>query len=220
MRKWIGLVVCLLLFSSQAVASPSFIRNDDGTLSLAWDANPTSDNVDGYRVHYGTAAGTYQSTVDVGNTTGWPIPTNLVPGLYYFAVSAYRGSAESDLSGEVSTGVNQPVDDCSPPLGSKAVSIFITKLENTSGSVGSKARLNFQLGSPNSSIVQLRVLVNGVGVDHPVAGTDLGATGGIWFTTPLAPGTYTVALVATNAAACTTTATKDPAGRALTVTVK
>jgi chitodextrinase len=75
------------------------------TVTLAWDA-VTDSNLAGYRIYYGTAAGTYvQATgagINVGNVT-----TNTVTGLstgvrYYFAVTAFDASnKESPYSNEV-----------------------------------------------------------------------------------------------------------------------
>ena len=66
-------------------ATPGFAEN----IRIAWDAN-TEPNIGGYRVSYGTTAGSHPTTVDVGNQT-----TALVPGLtagqrYYFVVTAYN----------------------------------------------------------------------------------------------------------------------------------
>ena len=38
------------------------------TVDLAWDAN-TEPDLDGYKIYYGTASGTYSPPIDVGNTT-------------------------------------------------------------------------------------------------------------------------------------------------------
>lgn len=77
-----------------------------GSATLMW--TPPTQNTDGsaltnlagYRIYWGTAAGSYTSSVDIGNpglTTY--VVENLVPGTYYFAVTA-RNSAgiESALS--------------------------------------------------------------------------------------------------------------------------
>jgi hypothetical protein len=189
------------------------------TVTLAWDANPVADNVTGYKVHFGTATGSYTTHVDVSNVTQWTTPV-LQPATYFFVVTAYNATAESDFSAEVNTGVTAPPDDCSPPLGAHSVSVFITKMENTTGSVGSQARLNFQLSSPNSPIVNLTMKLNGNQVDTPMQGSNLNKTGGMWFTTPLQAGTYNVTLTASNLAGCSTVASKDALGKLLTVTVK
>jgi hypothetical protein len=72
-----------------------------GQVSLAW--NPSaSTNVAGYRVHYGTASGSYQFTNNAGNSTTTTI-SNLQDGIpYYFAVTAYDPmGSESSYSNEV-----------------------------------------------------------------------------------------------------------------------
>jgi hypothetical protein len=187
-------------------------------VTLAWDANPQADGVTGYRVWYGTASGEELTVVDAGNVLTWT-SASLTPATYYFVVTAYSPTVESGPSAEVSTPVPQVTDPCACPLGSACVSIFITKIENTTGSVGSQARLNFQLGSP-APITSLTVSVNGVTADQPVVGANLTKTGGIWFTTPSPAGTYPVTLLAANSSGCSTLATKDALGNLLTVTVK
>ncbi len=72
-------------------------------VTLAWDAN-TEPNVVGYKLHYGTTAGTYDTTIDVGNVTQYHIAGQLLYGtLYYFAVSAIDDvGLESGYSNEIS----------------------------------------------------------------------------------------------------------------------
>lgn len=195
-----------------------------GPVTLAWDANPAADNVTSYTVLYGTASGTYSTLTPAGNVTQWTTPT-LAAGTYYFAVTATDADGlSSQPSAEVSTLVPVPTQDpsCVPPLGANAVSIFITQLENTTGSVGSKARLDYQLGSPGSPVLSVAILVNGVQTKQfgPAGSTDLTADGGMWFTTPSVAGTYPVTLTVTNAQGCSATQTKDALGNPLTVTVK
>ena len=60
-------------------------------VTASWDAN-SDPYTAGYRVYYGTASGTYQWSVDVGNQTSAPM--NLSTGNYFFAVRAYNGSYE------------------------------------------------------------------------------------------------------------------------------
>lgn len=71
-------------------------------VTLAWNGS-TSTGVTGYRIHYGSASGTYTGSIAVGNET-----TTTVPGLasgvtYYFAVTALNADGlESDFSNEAS----------------------------------------------------------------------------------------------------------------------
>jgi hypothetical protein len=219
-RAWGLALLPWLLFPAVASAAPRVlvVLQTPQTVTLAWDAN-TDGLTAGYRVHIGTSKGTWPTTVDVGLVTQFTSAI-LPAGPYYFVVTAYDASgAETGPSNEVFTTSGQG-DPCVCPLGAACVSIFITKLENTTGSVGSQARLNFQLGSPAAPITSLTLAVNDVTADQPVVGANLTKTGGIWFTTPLTAGTYPVTLLATNSSGCAALATKDALGNLLTVTVQ
>ena len=58
-----------------------------GQITLAW--NPSTSTVAGYAVYYGTSAGVYSGSVDVGNQTTAAV-NSLTNGVrYYFVVKAY-----------------------------------------------------------------------------------------------------------------------------------
>ena len=79
------------------------------TVTAAWDRN--SDTLHhGYRLFYGTAAGSYQWSVDVGNQISAPL--NLAAGRYYFVVRAYNASFQY---GPASTEVTFTVGSTSSP---------------------------------------------------------------------------------------------------------
>jgi len=68
-------------------------------ITLGWDASIGS--VDGYKMHYGTASGDYDYNVNVGNFTSCTI-SGLQEGVtYFFAVTAYNDTVESDYSDEI-----------------------------------------------------------------------------------------------------------------------
>jgi hypothetical protein len=84
------------------------VDGTDGSVVLAWE--PPTQNTDGtaltnlrgYRIHYGTQAGSYDQVIDVNNAgvTSYVVD-NLVPGTYFFAVSAISSTgAESEPSAE------------------------------------------------------------------------------------------------------------------------
>ncbi len=78
-----------------------------GEVRLAWDANTEAD-LAGYRVYHGFTPGAYSAPEDAGNVTTWTV-TGLVPGKYFFAVTAYNAAGvESGYSNEVSTTVLAP----------------------------------------------------------------------------------------------------------------
>jgi len=111
--------------------------------------------------------------------------------------------------------------DCQPPLGRLAPSIFVTDWAATTGRPGSRARVNFQLASPNSPIVAIAVKLvsdadqSTLTSSTLVGGVDLTATAGLWFTTPLFNGKYRLTVYVKNAAGCELT---TGATRTITVT--
>jgi chitinase len=77
-------------------------------VTLAWDANTEAD-LAGYKVHYGTASGSYTVHTDVHNVTT-AVVTGLTAGqTYYFAATAYNAANnESGYSNQVSYSVPAP----------------------------------------------------------------------------------------------------------------
>lgn len=92
-----------------------------GNAALKWGAPTTNSDgsalsdLAGYKVYYGTASGSYSSSVNVGNVTSYSL--SLPDGLtYYFAVTAYNSSgAESGYSNEGSKTM-QSVDNAGPVI--------------------------------------------------------------------------------------------------------
>ena len=85
------LVLAALLFTPVTAAAAQ--------ISLAWNASPDV-NVTGYVVYYGTAAGSYSASIDVGNQTT-AVVTGLTTGVtYYFVVRAYDATQVHQLANE------------------------------------------------------------------------------------------------------------------------
>lgn len=100
------ILIVLLFFGCGGGGSTS--SRVDGVLNLAWDSNSEPD-LAGYKIYYGTASGTYGSSIDVGMpaSSGGAITyslTGFTPGqTYYVVVRAYDTSGnESTSSNEVS----------------------------------------------------------------------------------------------------------------------
>lgn len=102
--KFLRLFVCLTAFASPTLHADT----EGGTVRISWDPNPEKE-LAGYKVHYGTTSGSYDRTIDAGNS-----PTVSLTGLdrgtrYYVAVTAYNSlSIESDYSEEVTVVVEPP----------------------------------------------------------------------------------------------------------------
>ena len=95
----------LVFFSVLLVALLISVWARAEQVTLAWDAN-TEPDLAGYRVHYGTASGSYTSSVDVHKVTTSSIGTLTAGQTYYFAVTAYNASGnESGYSNQVSYSV-------------------------------------------------------------------------------------------------------------------
>ncbi len=78
------------------------------SVTVAWDQNPTSENVTGYILHYGTTSRTgpgfaaYASQVDVGNVTQYTVDLPESGAVYYLSVVAYNAAGlRSDYSAEL-----------------------------------------------------------------------------------------------------------------------
>jgi len=79
------------------------------SVSFTWSPNP--ENVDGYRIYYkngssgppydGTAADEGSSPVATGNVTSFTLHGLSTTATYYFTITAYIGSVESDYAQEV-----------------------------------------------------------------------------------------------------------------------
>jgi len=69
--------------------------------TLEWDPNSEAD-LAGYKLHYGLASGSYDTTIDVGNQTTYTITDLDVGETYYIAATAYNTTGlESGYSNEV-----------------------------------------------------------------------------------------------------------------------
>ena len=88
------LVLCFFLSPTNSLA---------GQVNLEWNAPDVTTDVAGYKIHYGTASGTYSQSIDVGNTTSYTV-SNLTNGqTYYFTTTTYDAAGnESVYSNEVS----------------------------------------------------------------------------------------------------------------------
>jgi len=89
------LTIAVYVIFSLFIVSASFAAQ----VHLAWD--PSSGEVSGYRIYYGTSPGNHPTKVEVGNVTEYTV-TGLEEGrTYYFVARAYNDYGESGDSNEV-----------------------------------------------------------------------------------------------------------------------
>jgi len=103
-------IICLIIIITTGGCGDGGSGGDGGTenATLSWDAPTTNTDeteltdLAGYKVYYGTTSGVYDNVIDVADVTTYTL-TDISPGTYYFAVTAYDdGGNESDYSNEVS----------------------------------------------------------------------------------------------------------------------
>jgi len=99
-------IVALVIATALAL-SPS-AHSGTGTISMAWDPVVGAT---GYRVYYGTEAGSYDSVVDVGGVTGAVIDDLEECTTYFASVKAYNSQGESALFSNEVSGWARPVID-------------------------------------------------------------------------------------------------------------
>jgi hypothetical protein len=96
------------------------------TVTATWDPNPEPD-IAGYILSYGPASGVYDTSVDVGNVTAWPL--TLTDGQrYYFAARAYNNSGLiSPFSAETvfDASLAISITSLSPPMGPPGTAVTI-----------------------------------------------------------------------------------------------
>jgi hypothetical protein len=88
---------------------------------LSWD--PSSGDVQGYKVHYGESSASYSQEMNVGNQLECALSDLSVSDntKYYFAVTAYNDAGESDFSNEVSWESG----DSTPPMMPQGFSVSV-----------------------------------------------------------------------------------------------
>ncbi|QJE98581.1 fibronectin type III domain-containing protein [Luteolibacter luteus] len=110
---FLGLSPLLVFSASRAADVPA------PPVSLVWNANPES-NIAGYKVHFGTASGTYSQVIDVQNQTSAALPQLILGNTYYLAVSAYNAD------GQESPKSTEMVLSATPPAPAESTSLTVS----------------------------------------------------------------------------------------------
>jgi len=127
-----ALVALLMLAGLPALA---------GNVSLTWDPVTTAPVV-GYKIHLGTAPGSYATRIDTGNATSYTVPALTDGATYYFAVSAYNAALdESGYSNEVVRTVpsSAPVPQFTAATTSGAAPLTVNFTSGSTGTIDTHA---------------------------------------------------------------------------------
>lgn len=91
--------------------SPTTQQGNPNSATLTWDAPTTNEDgtplndLAGYNIYYGTSSGVYTTTIPTENIITYTVG-NLIPGIYYFVVTAVDTSGnESNYSNEVNKAI-------------------------------------------------------------------------------------------------------------------
>lgn len=88
--------LCILLLT---LAQANWVK-------IAWDLNPTNENVIEYRLYHRTTFEPYRSFITITNGTEGTVSNLTDNTVYSFALTAYNTHGESEFSEEVTTTVN------------------------------------------------------------------------------------------------------------------
>jgi len=98
-----------------------------GTMSIAW--NPVAEaDLAGYRVYYGTSAGSYSQNVDVGNVTSTTLTGLTDCTTWYVAVKAYdtAGNLSQTYSNQVSGWPRPTISSSNPSTVEQGATLSLT----------------------------------------------------------------------------------------------
>lgn len=90
--RWFVFVLTLVCFG--------MLPAEAGSVRLTWQP---SSGATGYKLHYGSSAGSLSTVLDVGNVTQFILQNLPDCALSHFAVSAYNSAGESGVSASVSS---------------------------------------------------------------------------------------------------------------------
>jgi hypothetical protein len=213
------ILAALLLLSSAA-------RLQAETITATWNPNP-EPNIAGYTLSYGTASGSYTTTVDVGKVTS-KVVTVTAGQRYYFAVRAYNtmgltSAFSTEASMMVAATTAPSIASLSPTTGAAGVVVTIAGANFGSTKGTSTVTFNGIAATPTSWSAASIILPvpTGAATGNVVVTVSGMASNGMMFTVPAAnlppvltsPGNQTSTVGATVSLQLSAT---DPNGTALT----
>ena len=127
-----------------------------GQVTLAWDANTTSD-LGGYKLYYGPTSGNYTGNVNVGNQTSYTLTALTAGQTYYFAVKAYDRLRQNESAFSNAVQATIPITTAAPVANFAASPTSGTAALNvafTDASTGSVTAWSWNFGDGTGSTVK------------------------------------------------------------------
>jgi Fibronectin type III domain len=184
------LVACCIFFVFSG-------RVDAASVTLAWDPNPSADNVTKYHVGYRTSSTGNETVVDVGNVTTWTFTSAVAGSTYFFRVFAEnQAGVRSAPSNEVSTTI--PTTPPPPSGGGLALergSLNYGAVQSSGTTLGPKTptqRVGVTQTASGSPVAWTAASVSSSRITvSPTSGSGTGAINVTLASTSLAVGNYT-----------------------------
>ena len=144
MKKYACIWVTLFIVTTLLMVSlPGAVTNAYSSVTLNWFPVTTYDDgtplttLAGYNIYYGTSSGVYTNEINVGNVTTYTF-TNLAPGTYYFATTAYDTSGiDSVYSNEVVRAVSETTQILIPTVSTTTISGVTSTAASSGGNIAS-----------------------------------------------------------------------------------
>ncbi|MEN6447822.1 MAG: fibronectin type III domain-containing protein, partial [Syntrophaceae bacterium] len=133
------------------------------SLRVSWNAN-TDEDLEGYKVYYGTQPGSYGPGIDVNNVTSYQIDGLSNGTTYYVAVTAHDVSQnESGFSPEQNVSI--PAPDTTPPTGTVAIN------SGAASTTSASVTLSLSATDAGGAVTGMRISNDGVNYGSEIAYT-------------------------------------------------
>jgi hypothetical protein len=130
-----------------------------------------TDAVNGYRIHYGNASGTYNHVFDAGNRTNATVSNLAAGATYFFALTAYDSAGESDFSNELRYSVPTNVGPSTPFF----LGINVTTGRQTRLTISGATNRSFAIEATTNLAAWSNIAIVAVGPNGSAVFTDTNA---------------------------------------------
>lgn len=137
--------------SPDAPRAPVLMNTEAGDQAVTLKWQP-SVNAAGYTVKYGNSSGSYTETVDAGNALARTMTGLTNDETYYFAVTAYNSTGESEVSNETSATLSPPPAPMSRRAYAETYGNIAVEWQSVPGAMGYKLKYGTEPGFYTNTI--------------------------------------------------------------------